>query len=65
MSARASDPREFCAGCVYFPPNLPRGAYSAEDWALLQSRACSFEHRPETPDCLAMRKTSCGLVKPA
>lgn len=63
MSAKNSDPIiEFCAGCVYYPPNLPRPAYAAEDWAMLQARACSFEHAPGSADCLSSRKTSCSLL---
>lgn len=53
---------ELCFGCVYHPPNLPVHAYSATDWAMLQARACAFEHTPGTEDCLASRKTSCSLV---
>ena len=53
---------EYCPGCVYYPPNLPRNAYSEYDWAMLQSRACSFEYPPGSDDCLASRKTSCSLV---
>ncbi len=63
MSAKNIDPvAEYCAGCVYYPPNLPRHAYAEADWDMLQARACSFEHVPGSPDCLACRKTSCSLV---
>lgn len=61
MSARA-EPPELCWGCVYYPPNLPRDAYADADWAMLQSRHCSFEHTPGSVECLASRKTSCSLV---
>lgn len=57
-----SNPAEHCFGCVYYPPNLPPHAYSEDDWAMLQLRSCSLEHAPGTPDCLASRKTSCGVV---
>lgn len=53
---------EYCPGCVYHPSNLPQSAYSAADWAMLQARACSFDHVPGTVDCLGSRKTSCSLV---
>ena len=53
---------EHCFGCVYYPPNLPPHAYAEDDWAMLQSRSCAFEHAAGTPDCLATRKTSCSLV---
>ncbi len=61
MSARTDAP-EPCQVCVYYPPNLPREAYSEEDWAMLQSRHCSFSHIPGSDDCHASRKTSCSLV---
>lgn len=51
-----------CAGCVYHPPNLPPDAYPPEDWAMLQTRICAFEHTPGSPDCLETRKTHCSLV---
>ena len=57
-----SDDNELCAGCVYHPPNLPRDAYPAADWAMLQTRQCSFDHVANSADCLATRKTSCSLV---
>ena len=50
-----------CAGCVYHPPNLPPDAYPPEDWAMLQTRICAFEHTPGSPDCLETRKTHCSL----
>jgi len=55
-------PDDLCAGCVYYPPNLPRQAYADDDWTMLQARTCAFEHEPGSPDCLASRKTSCSLV---
>lgn len=51
-----------CLGCVYYPPNLPRQAYSDQDWYLLQSLACAHEHEPGSPACAASRKTSCSLL---
>lgn len=62
MSAKTAEPHELCFGCVYFPPNLPRRKYADEDWAMLQARACSFEHTPGDEGCLSARKTSCSLV---
>jgi hypothetical protein len=61
MSAKA-EPPELCAGCVYYPPNLPRQAYVEDDWAMLQSLHCSFTHVPGSDDCAGSRKTSCSLV---
>jgi hypothetical protein len=57
-----TDPPELCWGCVYYPPNLPGHAYSEEDWAMLQSLHCSFNHVPASAECLTSRKTSCSLV---
>lgn len=51
-----------CAGCVYYPPNLPRHAYAAVDWQALQAMDCSYECRPGSEACLAARKTACALV---
>jgi len=62
MSDSSNATHDFCWGCVYYPPNLPRNAYSDSDWSLLQSRTCSFDHLPNSPDCLATRKTSCSLI---
>ena len=62
MTEPTATPDELCSVCVYFPPNLPRHAYHDDDWAMLQSRACSFEHAPGSPACLDSRKTSCSLV---
>ncbi len=63
MSEKIAEQNEYCLGCVYFPPNLPRQAYALEDWRILQARRCSFEYTPEDTECLATRKTSCGLVE--
>jgi len=51
-----------CRGCVYFPPNLPRSLYTDEDWALVQSKLCSFDATPGDGMCNAMRKGACALV---
>ena len=51
-----------CAGCVYFPANLPEQAYSAEDYQMLMSKACSFDATPGDENCDAIRKGSCSLV---
>jgi hypothetical protein len=59
---KTAEPHELCFGCVYYPPNLPVQSYAAEDWAMLQQRACSFEHTPGDAGCQATRKTSCSLV---
>ncbi len=62
MSTNPTDTAELCSGCVYYPPNLPPQAYSAEDWAMLQRLSCAFEHTPGSADCLLVRKTSCSLL---
>ena len=62
MSARIAEAPELCVVCVYFPPNLPIQAYSREDWDLLQSRPCSFEHEPGDVACLTTRSTYCAVV---
>lgn len=62
MLEKTAEPHELCFGCVYFPPNLPQQMYAAEDWAMIQERACSFEHRPGDEGCQGSRKTSCNLV---
>ncbi len=61
MSAKV-DAAVHCGGCVYYPPNLPRRAYSVGDWAVLQGLSCSFEYVPGGAECLAARKTSCSLI---
>lgn len=53
---------EHCFGCVYFPPNLPEQAYSADDYRMLQAKRCSFDYRPHDSNCAVSRKTSCSLV---
>lgn len=59
---KSADAAELCFGCVYYPPNLPPYAYSAEDWEMLQARRCSFDHEPGDNRCQTMRKTSCSLI---
>ncbi len=61
MSAKTAEPHELCGGCVFFPPSLPRQAYSDEDWEMLQARQCAFEHLPDSADCRLTRKTSCAV----
>ena len=56
------DTHEHCIGCVYYPPNLPPGAYPVEDYRMLQEKDCSFDYSPGDADCAATRKTSCSLV---
>ena len=51
-----------CAGCVYFPPNLPLNAYPAEDYRMLQTKDCSFDFIPMDDNRNATRKTRCSLV---
>ena len=51
-----------CLGCVYYPPNLPSSAYSADDYAMLQSKTCSYDHSPGDSGCQLTRKTSCAIV---
>ena len=53
---------EYCAGCVYFPPNLPVNAYTYDDYRMLQKKNCSFDYIPMDKDCEAARKTSCSLL---
>jgi len=53
---------EHCLGCVYYPPNLPPAAYPAEDYRMLQEKACSFDFTPQDKECAETRKTSCSLV---
>lgn len=62
MSEKTGETQELCFGCIYFPPNLPRQAYSDNDWTMLQSRQCSFDYSPDGNDCQQTRKTSCALV---
>lgn len=64
MFEYSAEPGELCFGCVYYPPNLPPHTYAPKDWGILQSRQCSFEHKPGDNDCLTARKTSCSLVDP-
>ncbi len=51
-----------CELCVYYPPNLPASAYSSEDYALLQSKSCSYDFDAGSDACQQMRKTSCSIV---
>jgi hypothetical protein len=53
---------EYCAGCVYYPPNLPAHAYPEQDYEMLQQKSCSFDYLPEDENCQITRKTSCSLV---
>ena len=53
---------DHCLGCVYYPPNLPLNAYSAEDYKMLQEKSCSFDYLPADENCVQVRKTSCTLV---
>ncbi len=53
---------EHCAGCVYYPPNLPEHAYPEDDYRMLQAKTCSFDYRPLDDNCRVTRKTSCSLV---
>ena len=53
---------DHCESCVYYPPNLPVNAYSAEDHRMLREKHCSFDFQPGTEDCRTTRKTSCSLV---
>ncbi len=64
MNMKISSDTDLCPGCVYYPPNLPAHAYAADDYAMLQSKTCCFDHSPGDTDCQAMRKTSCAIVKP-
>ena len=62
MNPTPSEAPQHCLGCVYFPPNLPPGAYAAEDFRMLQDKACAYDFRPGDPGCEGTRKTSCSLV---
>ena len=46
-----------------YPANLPPGAYSAEDYRMLQQKSCSFDFLPGDEHCAQTRKTSCSLVQ--
>ena len=56
------DTHEHCIGCVYYPPNLPAGAYDEDDYRMLQLKSCSFDYQPCDSNCDMTRKTSCSLV---
>lgn len=62
MNLPSDNIEEYCFGCVYYPPNLPPQAYSAEDLEMLQEKRCSFDFSPGDKNCSASRKTSCSLV---
>jgi len=62
ISLDITSPQEHCAGCVYYPPNLPPQAYSGDDYRMLRDKACSFDFQPRDGDCESTRKTSCSLV---
>lgn len=53
---------DHCAGCVYYPPNLPANAYSEKDYRMLAEKCCAFDFQPMDEDCSSTRKTSCSLV---
>ncbi len=54
--------RELCKGCVYFVDNLPKEAYSEEDWKLIRELECSVGATPGDQLCEGFRKSSCKLV---
>ena len=62
MNTATQDMIEHCAGCVYYPPNLPPAAYPAEDYRILQKKSCCFDFMPMDQGCKHTRKTSCLLV---
>lgn len=62
MNFSAQSENEHCYGCVYYPPNLPPEAYSAEDYDQLRQKSCSFDYLPCDQGCMQTRKTSCSLV---
>jgi hypothetical protein len=65
MSNERETRREtWCIGCVFYPPNLPAAAYSPTDWQELQALECGYDLTPGSVECLASRKTSCGLINP-
>lgn len=53
MYAKTAESDAVCIGCVYYQPNLPRQAYSVEDWAWLQARHSSFDSTPGDAECRA------------
>jgi hypothetical protein len=62
MDTSVKDVDEYCLGCVFYPPNLPESAYSAEDYALLQQKTCAYDFMPADGHCMLTRKTSCSVV---
>jgi len=53
---------EHCPACVFYPPNLPASAYSADDYDMLQAKNCCFDFQPGDSSCEQTRKTSCSLI---
>ena len=62
MNLTVDSDSDHCLGCVYYPPNLTAAAYSVEDYAMLQTKTCSFDYQPRDAGCKSMRKTSCAIV---
>ena len=62
MNPTVPGANEHCLSCVYYPPNLPPGAYPAEDYKMLQEKTCSFDFAPRDQNCTQTRKTSCSIV---
>lgn len=58
----ATGAKAHCESCVYYPPNLPVNAYSAQDYRMLRAKDCSFDYQPGSEDCCTTRKTSCSLL---
>lgn len=44
MCEKTVEQQDLRIGGVYFLPELPRQAYSIDDWEMLQARQCSFDH---------------------
>lgn len=62
MALNTEEAAAHCCACVFYPPNLPAGAYAADDYKMLQEKNCSFDFEPADRDCVQTRKTSCSLL---
>ncbi len=62
MTPKTDTQADYCTMCVFYPSNLPAGAYSADDYRMLQAKSCCFDFEPGDRDCEQTRKTSCSLL---
>jgi len=53
---------KLCKGCVYFIENLPRDAYSEEEWELMKEHRCTVGAEPGDELCSVFRKSSCSII---